>query len=77
MDLPDVSFSRNWDWDPAYLSELLDEDFYDFSELWSSNIGDMELVKETERVEKYCPVVEDISIDDELLCSAVEKIESE
>ena len=32
-------------------------------------------MKVVDEVEKYCPIVEDISIDDNELCSAVEKIE--
>ena len=35
----------------------------------------MELVEEAERLEKYCPVVEDISLNDDTLCSAIEDIE--
>ena len=29
------------------------------------------------KMEKYCPIVKDISIEDEVLCSAVEQIEKE
>ena len=65
------------DWDPSYLAEVFSGDFDDMSELWSSNIGDQELVSEVEKMEKYQPIVEDISMDDEELCSVVETIESE
>ena len=49
------------------------------TELWKSNVADSVLVNETSRVERqpYCPVTEDISLDDQTLCSAVEKIEQE
>ena len=44
-----------------------------------SNIGDEDLVKEVNRVEheRYCPITEDTSLDDEMLCTAVLEIESE
>ena len=61
MDVPNITFCRNRDWDPSYLQEVLSQDFYDYDELWSSNIGDMDLVKEVEKVERYSPIVEDIS----------------
>ena len=77
MDVPDSCLIHNHDWDPSYLSQLLSDDFFDFNELWSNNMGDVELVQEVEKVEKYCPTVEDISMDDEVLCNAVEKIEEE
>ena len=56
---------------------LLDADFYDFNELWESNTSDCDLVDHVERMETYCPIVENISMDDETLCKAVEKIEYE
>ena len=34
-------------------------------------------MQNVEKVEKYSPIVEDISLDDEVLCQAVEKIETE
>ena len=77
MDVPNITFCQNRDWDPSYLQQLLSQDFYDYDELWSSNIGNMELVKEVEKVERYSPIVEDISLEDDILCSAVEKIEEE
>ena len=40
-------------------------------------MSDMELVHNVEQVEKYCPITEDISMDDHVLYSAVEKIEEE
>ena len=75
MEVSDSLLCRNRDWDPSYLSQLLSDDFYEFSDLWSdSNATDTELIQE---VEKYCPIVEDISMDDETLCNEVEKIEIE
>ena len=77
MDLPDRILTSNRDWDPNYLMDIMSEDFYDFGDLWGSTVNDRELVRDVEKLEKYCPVVEDISMDDETLCSAVEKIEEE
>ena len=77
MDLSDECFKRNRDWDPSYLLMLFDEDFHDFNELWSSNMGDSELVSAIENLEIYSPIVEDISMDDNTLCEAVEQIEQE
>ena len=45
--------------------------------MWSSNVTDSDLVQECERVEKYCLIMEDISLDDSTLCQAVEIIEEE
>ena len=71
----------NFDWDPAYLSEIFAEDFDDYSEMWNEeSVGDDELVKCVEKMDlkqRYCPIVEDISMDDSMLCAAVEQIENE
>ena len=77
MEVSDDYLKVNQDWDPSYLEELLCEDFFDFTNLWESNIQDCELLKEMDRVERYSPITEDISLDDEKLCTAVEKIEHE
>ena len=79
MDVSDNLLLRNRDWDPSYLKELVSEDFYDFSELWNINSGvqDKDLVTYCDNMEKYCPIVEDISLEDEVLCHEVEKIEEE
>ena len=78
MEVSDRLMCANCDWDPSYLRQLFEEDFYEFSDLWvNSNVNDMELVQEADRMDKYIPIVEDISLDDETLCSAVEKIEHE
>ena len=52
MDTSDYLMSMSKDWDPEYLSTIFDVDFDDVSELWSSNIGDTQLVKEVEKIEK-------------------------
>ena len=77
MDVLDSMFISNRDWDPGYLMDIFSHDFFEFQDLWSSQMSDNELVKEVQNVEKYQPIVEDISMDDDLLCSAVEKIEEE
>ena len=77
MDISDIEMSCNRDWDPIYLGDLFREDFYDFKELWDVDVGDAELVTESNKVERYSPITEDISLDDQELCTAVEKIEEE
>ena len=75
MELSDEFLLVNRDWDPNYLKELMDTEFHDFTEMWHSNVEDFELVNETEKVERYCPVTEDISIDDETLSKALDDVE--
>ena len=53
---------------------MLDVFSSEYGELWSS---DRDLVMDVEKLEKYCPIVEDISMDDQELCEAVEQIEYE
>ena len=77
MDVSDAVIWRNKDWDPSYLLDIFTEDFYDFDELWDNSLTDSDLVQGVSKMEKYCPVVEDISMDDEELCKAVEQIEYE
>ena len=77
MELRDDVLMQNRDWDPSYLSMLFSEDFNDFSDLWQTSVGDRELISHVENVEKYVPIVEDISIEDNVLCEAVECIEQE
>ena len=77
METSDSCLLMNRDWDPTYLSTIFEGDFYDFSDLWQSNVNDMDLVNIVNEVEKYSPIVEDISMDDNELCSAVERIELE
>ena len=77
MEVTDRALLCNRDWDPCYLRSIFDTDFFDFSELWSSSIGDIEIFEHVENVEKYSPIVEDISLDDSTLCEAVNEIEKE
>ena len=77
MDVADELLCRNKDWDPAYLCDIFTEDFFDFQELWDNSITYCVLVDSVSKMEQYCPVVEDISMDDNELCQAVEKIEEE
>ena len=77
MEISDDMMARNRDWDPSYLGHLFSEDFYDFKDLWQSPVSDSQLVQDVANLDKYSPIVEDISMDDEVLCKAVEKIENE
>ena len=79
MEVPDDVLFHNRDWDPSYLRLLFNEEFNDFAELWKSNVADSDVVTKTVHVERetYSLTVEDISLDDETLCSAVDKIEEE
>ena len=73
MDLwHDKSFSSSFDCDPS----IFDIEFHDISELWDNSMGDLELLDAVNYVEKYSPIVEDISIEDETLFSDVEQIDS-
>ena len=67
----------NTDWDPLYLSYIFSQDFSEFRDLWVSNVGDKELVSATVATERYSPIVEDISMDDNTLYAAVAQIEEE
>ena len=73
----DSIFLANRDWDPSYLKQIMPDDFYDFSKLWKIITSDNELLQASTTIDKYCPVVEDISMDDVTLCEAVEKIKKE
>ena len=79
MELADCMFTANKDWDPMYLRYIFSQDFYEFHELWKSNICDKELVNIAEKSEneRYTPIVEDILLDDKTLCAAVDQIEKE
>ena len=78
MELSDRIFTVNRDWDPSYLRYVIDQDFYDFRDLWANALPDEELLRATESSpERYCPIVEDISVDDDTLYEAVAKIEEE
>ena len=73
----DCDFLLNRDWDPAYLEFIFARDFNDNTDLWDKSMSDLELLDVVNTVERYSPIVEDISLDDEVLCSAVEQIETE
>ena len=77
MEVSDRHLLDNRNWDLCYLKDIFDIDFNDSSELWINDIDDMELVQVANDVERYSPIVEDISMDDTELCKAVEKIEEE
>ena len=77
MEFSDEYLSTNYNWDPCHLATLFKEEFNDFSLLWTSEVSDVELITEVSKMDVYCSIVEDISIEDEVLCSAVEKIEEE
>ena len=77
MELADSILVHNRDWDPSYLSSIFEGDFFDFSDLWINDMDDKELMDSVNEVERYCPIVEDISLDDDQLYSAVETIEAE
>ena len=71
---------ENFDWDPSYLALIFSEDFFDMSYLWNGNtdgVTDAEFINFVEKTEKYQPCVEDISLDDNILCQEVAWIESE
>ena len=78
----DEDFHSNLDWDPCYLSFIFDVEFDDMSDLWDfdQSSKDSELVEVMDgykKSDKYVPLVEDISLDDEFLRDAVETIEHE
>ena len=79
MDLVDRIFTTNRDWDPAYLRYIFSQDFYEFHDLWASNMCDKELIKVVEKTEskRYTPIVEDILVNDDTLYAAVDQIEKE
>ena len=78
MELHDRIFLANKDWDPSYLGYIFSQDFYEFRDLWQGNVGDNELVHAMEvATERYSPIVEDISMEDDELYEAVTQIEQE
>ena len=77
MELSDIVFVTNRDWDPQYLRQMVSQDFYEFRELWQNSVGDNELLEAAETFDKYTPIVEDILLDDSTLYEAVTQIESE
>ena len=75
--MDDCDFLLNSDWDPVYLASIFDSEFDECSCLWDNNTTDLELLEGVKLLEMYSPIVEDISLDDEVLCSALEQIETE
>ena len=75
--MEDYELISNLDWDPGYLSMLFESDFNDMSDLWNDSLGvsDSEILHAMDT--RYCPIIEDISIDYECLYNAVEVIESQ
>ena len=75
--MEDSELIGNLDWDPAYLALIFDSDFEDMSELWndSLSVSDSKILHAMDT--KYCPIIEDITIDDDCLVSAIEAIENE
>ena len=63
------------DFDPTYLQQVFADDLYEMNNLWTSNINDMDLLQEIEKIERYFPITEEISLDDKVLCSTIEQIE--
>ena len=83
LQMDDVLF-HDLDWDPDYLAGIFDTSFdniVEIGDMWCQNelVSDHELINSVENVgrEVYKPIVEDISMDDDTLCHAVEQIESE
>ena len=52
-------------------------DFFDFKEHWEMSLSDIELLKTEGATDRYCPLVKDISLDDQTLYEAVEPIKHE
>ena len=75
MDISGSVLIRNLDWEPSYLKSIFDIDFPD--NLWCREMDDSELLNTVTQLERYCLIVEDISMDDIDLCNAVEKVEAE
>ena len=55
---------ENPDWNPEYLRTLFSHDFYDMNDHWNGTnfISDTDMCQVNE---KYCPIVQDISMDDD------------
>ena len=77
MESSDSDILAHRDWDPSYLQQLFSHDFFEYPELWVSNVTDGDLNKEMDKLDRYCLVTEDISLEDDVLYNAVGKIEHE
>ena len=80
--MEDYDLLLNLDWDPLYLASIFDEDFNDMSYLrnLSCSLSDVQVSEALDTVEKmtnYCPVTEEISMDDSVLHDTVKQIEKE
>ena len=54
MDVSDELLWSSKDWDPSYLTDIVTQDFYDFSELWNcGNVSDQVLVKDVTFIEHF------------------------
>ena len=56
MEISDDILLNNRDWDPSYLCDIVEVDFNDMSELWGADVVDMDLVRECDQIERYCPI---------------------
>ena len=52
MEISDCIMWCNKDWDLSYLSDIFTQDFYDFQDLWQSNVSDGQLVNDVTNFEK-------------------------
>ena len=76
-NVTDRELLLTYDWDPVYLLSIFDSEFNDTSDLWDNIMSDSEILDTVNIMEKYNPIVEDISMEDEVLCAAVEPIKAE
>ena len=51
MEVVDSIMCRNRDWDPLYLVDIFNQYFYDYTDLWKSNIEDSDIISKVEKVE--------------------------
>ena len=75
IELADETFSTYKRLGPTYLNDSFSQAFFEINNLWSSKMSDKDLVHMVETIEKYNPLVEDISLNNATLYGAVEKIE--
>ena len=53
VEIDNMSFIENRDWDPVYLYEIFKDDFFEFENMSPSDkISDMDLVQAVEKAEK-------------------------
>ena len=73
MECLDGALTCNSDWDPMYLSEIFSQDFFVLI-ICGQVIVCPRPHSCVETIKRYNPLVEDISLDDETLCQAVEEM---